>query len=449
LSTSSSARARQRRSDYLTAAAIVLLLLAIVVLVRIAPRDPSGARAAADTTPLSAGDRWQEGDPLPVTAEAGTDAGAGVPAGVGGGARRPRGVPPAALDAAERLVARGVGDAYPGAVLAVGTGPTVDRITALGKIGWRDASPPVVADSTIYDLASLTKAVATTVAVLLLAQDGTIDLDAPVRRHLPEFEGRWKDDVTWRHLLTHTSGLPPGAAIRGNTPAERGRRILRTLLAVPPGRQVAYSDVGFVALWAAAQRAAGEPLPRMLDRRVWQPLGMHDTHYNPGRDCEWCAPTLRLQTGEPFRGLPADLMGRQLAGHTGNAGLFSTGPDLARFMAMVGGGGELDGVRILTPESVAELFRQQPGAGRRTLGWTAFCPDEAPDAAIACAAPLAYGHTGWTGTSLWLNPRDGRWTVLLTNRSYERPNRPAPLDDLRRDLFLTISDNAARAVRGP
>jgi serine-type D-Ala-D-Ala carboxypeptidase len=337
------------------------------------------------------------------------------------------------------FVSAGVGEAYPGGAFALGRGARIDAVSSVGRIGWRDASPPVITDSTIYDLASLTKAMATTVAVLLLVQDGVIELDKPVRRVLPEFEGIYKDDVTWRHLLTHTSGLPPGATVRGAEPVERQRRLLRTRLLVPPGRTVSYSDVGFVALWAAAEKAAGEPLPALLERRVWQPLGMTSTSFAPGRDCEACAPTLRLRTGEPFRGLPSDGMARALGGAAGHAGLFATVRDVARFTAMIANGGELDGVRILDAALVAELLQQQPGAGRRTLGWTALCPDEDGDAQRPCAHPVAYGHSGWTGTSIWLDPDTGRWAVVLTNRSYERPNRPFPLAGLQRDLFLYMS----------
>jgi CubicO group peptidase (beta-lactamase class C family) len=346
------------------------------------------------------------------------------------------------LARAHAIAEAGVGEAYPGVVMAVGLGGDVVDVTAFGKIGWRDASPPVIADSTLYDLASLTKAMATTVAVLLLVQDGAISLDDPVRRHLPAFEGEWKDRVTWRHLLTHTSGLPAGAAIRGSTDAERARRLLRTKLGVPPGVQVTYSDIGYVVLWAAAERVAGEPLPKLLERRVWQPLGMNATSFSPGRDCEACAPTLRLRTGEPFRGVPADQLARAVGGVTGSAGLFGTISDVARFAALMANDGELDGVRILDAQLVDELFTQQPKAGRRSLGWTAFCPDEEPDAQVACAQPIAYGHTGWTGTSFWIDPQDGYWVVLLTNRSYERPNRPWPLDGLRRDVFLQIAGRA-------
>src|SRR5690606_22090430 len=153
---------------------------------------------------------------------------------------------------------------------------------------------------------------------------------------------------------------------------------------------------------------------------LFGPLGMHATRFAPGRDCTDCAPTLRLSTGEPFRGLSADPLARRLGGTDGHAGLFSTPPDLLRFVRMIASGGELDGVRILRPDLVAELFRQQPGTGRRTLGWTALCPDEPPRMETPCRAPLGYGHTGWTGTSFWIAPDRAHFGVLLTNRSYER-----------------------------
>jgi serine-type D-Ala-D-Ala carboxypeptidase len=184
---------------------------------------------------------------------------------------------------------------------------------------------------------------------------------------------------------------------------------------------------------------------------------MTSTRFAPGRDCEACAPSLRLRTGEPFRGLPSDQLARALGSVTGNAGLFGTAGDVARFTAMIANGGELDGVRVLDAALVDELFRQQPGAGRRTLGWTAICPDEEPVASVPCQAPIAYGHNGWTGTSIWIHPVTGRWAVILTNRSYERPNRPFPLDGLRRDLFLYLNgvernrpaDHWLARVQGP
>jgi CubicO group peptidase (beta-lactamase class C family) len=399
----------------------------------------AGGTAAA----LLVGFGWH-GAAGPALAHAGAAAAGVSEAGAVGAGEAPgtllrRALVPGGLAAAHRSAAAEVGVSYPGAVLAFGVGERTERVVGLGRIGWRAASPPVAAGATLYDLASLTKALATTVAVLLLVEDGVVALDEPVQRHLPGFQGKGKERVTWRHLLTHTSGLAAGARPRGRKPEERLRRVLTMELQASPGLYVNYSDVGFIVLWEAATRAAGEPLPALLQRRVYGPLGMTGARFTPGEECDACAPTLRLRDGTPFRGRPADLLAREVGGVTGNAGLFATGPDVARFAAMIAGGGALEGVRVLREESVRELFRQQPGAGRRTLGWTAFCPEERGSAARRCARPLAYGHTGWTGTSLWVEPASGHWVVLLSNRSYERTPRPPSLEALRRSVFAHVA----------
>ncbi|HEX2189335.1 MAG TPA: serine hydrolase domain-containing protein, partial [Longimicrobiaceae bacterium] len=192
------------------------------------------------------------------------------------------------------------------------------------------------------------------------------------------------------------------------------------------------------------ERAAGEPLPRFLERRVWRPLGMTRTRFLPGQECTACAPTLRLSSGEPYRGRPNDLLARRLGGIAGNAGLFSTAGDLARFAAMLANGGELDGVRVLRPETAREMLRQQPGAGRRTLAFVAICPDEPHSEEEPCTRPLAVGHNGWTGTSLWIDPERKAWTVLLTNRSYD-VRAPSRMQALREESFRrTVADDDVR-----
>lgn len=332
--------------------------------------------------------------------------------------------------------------AFPGAALAAGVGARTLGMAAVGRHEWDADAAAVAAESTLFDLASLTKAVATTAAVMLLVEDGVLSLDDPVQRHLPGFEGQYKDRVTLRHLLTHTSGLPAGTRLNGRTPDEVLRRLLRTLIPVPPGTQVVYSDIGFVVLWAAAERAAGEPLPALLRRRVWEPLGMASTRFAPGAECDACAPTLHLERGprEPYRGRPADPTARRLGNVAGNAGLFSTVHDLARFAAMIARGGELDGVRVLSAESVREMLRQQPGAGNRTLGWVAFCPDEDERRrAEPCAEPEGYGHLGYTGTSLQVDPRTGRWMVLLSNRTY-LPRAENRLGEVRTALWHELAE---------
>ncbi len=345
-------------------------------------------------------------------------------------------VAPDNIDSATSDLRRAVSErVIPGAVLAIGERGRIVETAGFGRVGWNDTDDPVSPDSTVYDLASLTKAVATTPAVLLLVQDGRITLDEPVQKWLPEFEGRWKERVTWRHLLTHTSGLPPGTKVRGRAPGQRLENIIETPLGEPPGIDVQYSDVSFIVLWKAAERVAGEPLPAFLERRLFRPLGMHSTSFWPGPACENCAPTQLLKTGEPYRGKPSDPIAHKLGIPAGNAGLFSTAHDLARFTAMVTNGGELGGVRILRSDLVRELFTQQPHAGHRTLGWRAFCPDEDPTPQERCAKPIAYGHTGWTGTSLWVDAVRGIWVVVLSNRSFN-VKRPPSLDSIREDVFL-------------
>ena len=345
-------------------------------------------------------------------------------------------VSPTSIDSAkidvQRAVANGV---VPGAVLAIGERGRILEMTGYGHVGRKFTDEPVSPDSTSYDLASLTKAVATTTATLLLVQDGRIKLDDPVQRWLPEFKGRWKDRVTWRHLLTHTSGLPPAGKMRGRAPSQRLQSLVNTPLGVPPGADVQYSDVSFIVLWTAVERVVGEPLPVFLERRVWRPLGMRSTAFWPGDGCENCAPTLSLKSGQPYRGKPSDPTAHKLGVPTGNAGLFTTAHDLARFAAMIANGGSLGGVRILRSDIVRELFTQQPGAGHRTLGWQAFCPAEDPTQQEPCVHPIAYGHTGWTGTSLWIDPIRGVWVVILSNRSYN-VKCPPSLDELREDVFL-------------
>ena len=329
----------------------------------------------------------------------------------------------------------------PGATVAIGRGDQLFDLASYGRMGWTLRDSLASADSTRYDLASMTKALATTMAVFLLVQDGKIHLDDPVQRSLPAFRGRWKERVTWRHLLTHTSGLPPSARVRGRTPAARLNNILATPLTTPPADHVEYSDVGFIVLWMAAQRVMGQPLPRVLAKRIWRPLGMTSTGFIPGESCVRCAPTATLLSGAYYRGKPSDPIAEAIGVPTGNAGLFSTAHDVARFAAMIANGGVHDGKQMLSPELVRALAEQVPHAGHRTLGWEAFCPAEHLNQQQPCQHPVAFGHTGWAGTSFWIGAETHSWVVVLSNRTYEVRNPPS-LDSLRAEVFERI-DSAA------
>jgi CubicO group peptidase (beta-lactamase class C family) len=327
--------------------------------------------------------------------------------------------------------------AFPGAALAAGRGAHMELLTGIGNAEW--GKHEVDAERTIYDIASLTKVVATTSAVMLLVQDGKLALDVPVKRYLPEFSGGAKDRVTIRHLLTHTSGLPAGAGAPG-TPSQALRALIRTPLENAPGEKMVYSDVGFVVLYAAAQRVAGEPLDQMLERRLFQPLGMISTGYNPGGEsCDRCSPSYRRDDGTPVRGKVHDPTARKLGGVAGNAGLFSTAADLARFAAMLAEGGELDGVRIFDAQTILQFTAKQPDAGNRALGWET--PKESGGSSGREVSRKAFGHTGFTGTSLWVDPESKMWTVLLTNRTFD-PHASNRIQALRR----AVNDRVAEAA---
>jgi CubicO group peptidase (beta-lactamase class C family) len=213
-----------------------------------------------------------------------------------------------------------------------------------------------------------------------------------------------------------------------------------------PGAEVEYSDVGFIILWAALERAAGEPLPDLLARRIYEPLGMRSTLFQPGAECRVCAPTVRLRNGMPVRGLVHDPLARALGGVAGHAGLFSTSHDLARFAAMLAAGGALDGVRIFEATTIRDFTRAQPEAESRALGWDTPSrdPEVMAESTVQSLSAHAFGHYGFTGTSLWVDPETGLWVVVLTNRVYE-PRAPNRIRELRR----AIHDHLALAVREP
>jgi CubicO group peptidase (beta-lactamase class C family) len=343
-----------------------------------------------------------------------------------------------ALAAMRREIGRG---AFPGGALAVGRGSRLVLLQGVGKQSWK--GEPVNAETTVYDLASLTKVVATTTAVMLLVDDGRMELDAPVQRYYPQFSGGAKAIVTVRQLLTHTSGLPAWLDVEGLSRERALEKIIFAPLKTQPGEKVEYSDLGFVILFEAAARAAGEPVPALLERRVFAPLGMHHTSFAPGDGCSVCAPTLLKSDGSVYQGSVHDPIARALGGVAGNAGLFSTAADLSRFAAMLANHGELDGVRILRKETVEKFTTRQPGAGTRALGWDT--PErDGSGAAGRRISPRAFGHTGFTGTSLWVDPTRGTWTVLLTNRTYE-PRAANHIMALRR----TVHDEVAESVSRP
>lgn len=354
------------------------------------------------------------------------------------------GMSAARLETIDRVVQRGLdAGGYPGAAVVVGRrGATVWQ-KGFGHLGWTADSPAVLPDQTIYDLASLTKVIGTTTAAMILFDEGKLVLDEKVTHYLPGFGGGEKDLVTVRELLEHRSGLPAGRDLwrHAHSPEEARQLVLDTPLEYHPGHGQVYSDLGADILGWVVEAAAGMPLDRFLADRVFTPLGMHDTGFRPSDSLVYrIAPTeVSPPRGYPVRGEVHDENAFALGGVAGHAGLFGTASDLAVFAQMMLNGGTYDGVRIVG-DSTVHLFTAR-AAGDRALGW------EVADGTHGAGNYLsgsAYGHTGFTGTSIWIDPDRQMFVILLTNRVHAaRAKRPAKvIADVRADL----ADAAALAV---
>lgn len=326
--------------------------------------------------------------------------------------------------AADAVVAAGIREGvYPGAVLLVGTGDRIVHSRGFGHLTWSLHSAAVSPDSTVWDLASLTKVVATMPAVMLLVDRGQVDLDAPVVRYLPRFTGPGKARVTVRMLLDHTSGEPAWLPFSRLAP-DRDSAITilyATPLVRPSGATPVYSDLNAMLLGLLVERVTGVPLGVFVDRELFAPLGMHDTRFLP--PASWrrrVAPTGRFR-GRPVAGVVNDQNAARLGGVAGHAGLFATGPDVARYAQFWLRAGTLpDGSRLVAAATMRTFLIAGAHSGHRLLGWERPDPAEyTPDPYGSLLSDSAYGHTGWTGTQVWIDPARDLFVVLLTNRSYD------------------------------
>ncbi|MFN8580532.1 MAG: serine hydrolase [Gemmatimonadaceae bacterium] len=348
------------------------------------------------------------------------------------------------LASIDRVVQRGVSaGGFPGAAVVVGRRGFAVFQKGFGHLGWTGDSPRVTAERSIYDLASLTKVVGTTTAAMILYDEGRLDLDAPVSRYLPAFSGGMKDSVTVRQLLTHHSGLPAGRELWRSTssPFEAKNAVLSTPLVCKPGACYEYSDLGADVMGWVIEAIAGQGLDTFLAERVFGPLGMTDTQFRPSDSLTYrIAPTeVTPPRGYPLRGEVHDENAHALGGVAGHAGLFSTAADLAVFAQMMLNKGEYNGVRIVS-DSTVTLFTTR-AAGTRALGWDTAAGEKSSGVYFG---EHAYGHTGYTGTSMWIDPDREMFVILLTNRVHAaRARRPSKvIADVRADL----ADAAAVAV---
>jgi len=385
----------------------------------------------------------------------------------GGSASRPAGLPvksPASvgmsarrLDAIARVVQRGIAaGGYPGAAVVVGRKGAVVWEHGFGRLSWGTSTAHVTPDGTIYDLASLTKVVGTTTAIMVLYDQGRISLDAPVVSYVPAFTGGYKDSVTIRELLAHRSGLPAGRELwrLATSPDEARRYVLDTPLECRPGDCFIYSDLCADVLGMVVEAVSGERLDVFLDEHVFGPLGMNDTFFRPADSLKTrVAPTeLTPPRGYPLQGEVHDENAYALGGIAGHAGLFSSAADLAVFAQMMLNGGEYNGTRIVSDTTVTAFTRRAQGT--RALGWDT-CDGGGDGSCGRFLSERAYGHTGFTGTSLWIDPDRQMFVVLLTNRVHAaRARRPAKvIADVRADLAdaaaVAVTDEPAYAVAMP
>lgn len=278
-----------------------------------------------------------------------------------------------------------------------------------------------MSEDTIFDAASLTKVVACTPAMMLLIERGQVKLDDPVAKYLPEFAAEGKGKITVRQLMTHTSGLRPDIGLKPDWTGydEAIRLCCAEKLSATPDEKVIYSDTGMILVGEIVRRVAGEPLDQFVKREVYDKLGMKDTGFNPPKEkLARIAPT-EVEGDTPVRGVVHDPRARRMAGVAGHAGLFFTASDLARYARMLLNFGELDGVRIFKPETVKLMTSVQTPANvtsRRGLGWDIDSGYSGPRGKVF---PLgSYGHTGWTGTSLWVDPFSQSFVIFLSNRNH-------------------------------
>ncbi len=343
----------------------------------------------------------------------------------------------------DEIVEEGLRDKkMPGAVVLIGYRGQVVYRKAFGQRQIEPTPEPMTLD-TVFDLASLTKPIATAASIMQLVEAGQISLDDPVAKHLPAFASHGKETITVRHLLTHQGGLIADNSMKDFADG-RVKSIENLLNLAPlaaPGERFIYSDVGFMVLGELVATVSGQSLDQYTRTHLFEPLGMRETMYLPTAiAAERFAPT-EQRDGHWMRGEVHDPRAFALDGVAGHAGLFSTADDLARYAQAMLSGGQLGEARILQLETVTLMTSSQrvPGGGVRGLGWdihTGYSSNRGD-----LLSPTACGHGGFTGTALWFDPQQQLFMVFLSNRVHPQG------DGSVNSLIGRISTVAAAAVR--
>lgn len=333
----------------------------------------------------------------------------------------------------------------PGAVVAVVQRDKVVYQKAYGHRSKRPI-PTLMTEDTEFDLASLTKPIATATAIMLLLEDGKLKLQDPVAKYLPAFARKETEGITLEQLLLHTSGLIPDDPLEDyrDGPDAAWKKLLALEPRTAPGSKFAYSDVGYMILGKVVEQVSGMPLDAFTGKRVFGPLGMRDTGYRPqGAIKDRCAPT-EQRAGRWMLGEVHDPRAYALGGVAGHAGLFSTTADLAVYARMLLDDGKHDGKAFLKPETVRLMTAPHrvatgKGAGLRTYGWD-MDTSYSKNRGTLFPRGVSFGHTGFTGTSIWLDPQSRSAVILLTNRVH--PDGKGNVTKLR----ATVATSAARVL---
>lgn len=331
--------------------------------------------------------------------------------------------------------------AFPGAYAVVGRRSGVVAAASVGRTDW-DSTAPMPSDSTVWDLASLTKVLGMTSAMMQLVERGIVDLDAPAQRYVPEWTGPGKDRVTVRHLLTHTSGLP--AFRRYDTLTTNADSIVGMLMAEPldtlPGGRMVYSDIGAYVAGRIVERVSGLSLDRYIAQHVLGPIGARETMYRPPASLlPRIAPTEIDTIRGKIHGTVHDPRAFYIGGVSAHAGLFGSARDLVRIAQLYLHGGELAGVRLFRPETI-ELFTTRQVADR-ALGWQ---KPSGTNSAGQLMSERAFGHTGFTGTSIWIDPEHDVFIILLSNRV-----NPTSVNPRIGGVRVSLADAVMSVVTGP
>ncbi|HUP88407.1 MAG TPA: serine hydrolase, partial [Longimicrobiales bacterium] len=281
------------------------------------------------------------------------------------------------------------------------------KLQAYGRLDYRPGFNAAT-DSSLYDLASLTKVIGTTTAAMILADEGKLDLNAPISRYLPEFlDHPDKTNITVRNLLLHNAGFRAFAPLYRT--AKGREQYLKGILDLPldyqTGARMVYSDFSMITLALAMERVSGQPIDQFLQQRVFGPLGMRDTRYNPDASILYRIAPTEIDTifrKTHVHGVVHDENAFAIGGVSGHAGLFSSARDLAKFGQMLLNGGYYGGRRYISPATVSQFTKRQGEQSSRGLGWD--------------TNGNKFGHTGFTGTSIWADPENQVLIVLLTNR---------------------------------